>query len=165
LHNRSLHHRSPGIIGAALIDPQLPYSLIIDGLHLCPETILLCWRCNPNGLILVSDATEALGLPAGSYKLGTLEIEVQGKQIYLAGTRTIAGSNLNLNKAVRLLHSITHCSKVEALEAASLKPAKFIQIYPQKGTLAIGSDADFVVLSDQLEVESTYIGGELAWSH
>lgn len=158
------HHRNPGIVGAALIDPQLPYSLIVDGIHLCPETISLCWRCNPNGLILISDATEALGLPDGSYKLGTLEIELQGDQIYLSGSRTIAGSNLNLNKAVRLLHSIAKCSKVEALEAASLKPAKLIKVHPQKGTLAIGSDADFVVLSDELQVEATYVGGELAWN-
>lgn len=158
------HHRNPSIVGAVLIDPLLPYSLIVDGIHLCPEAVLLCWRSNPAGLILISDATEALGLPEGSYKLGTQDIEVHGEQIYLSGTDTIAGSNLNLNKAVRMLHTITKCSKAEALEAASLKPAKSIQAYPSKGTLAIGADADFVILSDELEVEATYLGGELGWS-
>jgi len=159
------HHRDPGIVGAALIDPLLPYSLIVDGVHLCPESILLCWRCNPDGLILVSDATEALGLPAGSYKLGSQDVEAEEERgVYISGTKTIAGSNLNLSKAVRLLCAITKCSKADALEAASLKPAKLIQAYPAKGTLAIGADADFVILSDELEVESTYVDGELAWS-
>jgi N-acetylglucosamine-6-phosphate deacetylase len=157
------HHRSPAIVGAALIDPSLPYSLILDGIHLSRESVLLCWYCNPSGLILISDATEALGLPEGNYKLGTLDIEVHGEQIYLAGTRTIAGSNLNLSKAVRMLHAITGCSKAEALSAASLKPAQLIQAYPNKGTLAVGADADFILLSDELEVEATYVGGELAW--
>lgn len=160
----SYHHRSPGLVGTALINPGLPYSLIVDGVHLCSETIRLCWRCNPNGLILISDATEALGLPDGKYKLGTLEIDAYNDHLYLSGTSTIGGSNLNLNKAVRLLHSITQCSQVEALEAASLQPAKFIKIYPQKGTLEVGADADFIILSEALEVESTYVGGELAWS-
>lgn len=158
------HHRSPAIVGAVLIDPLIPYSLILDGIHLCPESVLLCWHCNPKGLILISDATEALGLPEGHYKLGTLDIEVHGERVCLSGTSTIAGSNLNLSKAVRLLHSITKCSKAEALSAASARPAKLIQVYPQKGTLEVGADADFIILSDDLEVEATYLGGELAWS-
>lgn len=158
------HHRDPGIVGAALIDPSLPYSLILDGIHLAPETVLLCWRCNPHGLILVSDATEALGLSEGRYKLGTLEIEKCENCIYLPGTRTIAGSNLDLNSAVRMLYSITDCSIAEALEAASLNPAKLIEAYPSKGTLTPGADADFVILSDALEVQATYLGGELCWS-
>lgn len=157
------HHRDPAIVGSALLNPLLPYSLIVDGVHLCPESVLLCWRCNPKGLILISDATQALGLPDGNYKLGTLDIEMHGEQIYLSGTNTIAGSNLNLSKAVRLLHAFTHCSKAEALEAASLKPAQFIQIFPSKGTLAVGADADFILLTDDLEVEATYLGGQLAW--
>ncbi len=157
------HHRNPGIIGSALIDPSLPYSLIVDGVHLSPEAVLLCWRCNPQGLILISDATEALGLPDGNYQLGTLEIESRAGQIYLAGTRTIAGSCLDLAKAVRMFRAITQCSIAEALEAASLKPAQLIGIYPAKGTLETGADADFIVLSDELAVLSTYIGGELAW--
>jgi N-acetylglucosamine-6-phosphate deacetylase len=157
------HHRNPSIVGAALINPSLPYSLILDGVHLSPESVRLCWYCNPNGLILISDATEALGLPEGNYKLGTLDIEVQGDQVCLRGTQTIAGSNLNLSKAVRRLHSITQCSKAEALSAASLKPAQLIHAYPKKGTLEIGADADFIILSEELEVEATYVGGELAW--
>jgi N-acetylglucosamine-6-phosphate deacetylase len=156
-------HRQSGIIGAALISPQIPYSLIVDGVHINAETVVLCWKCNPEGLILISDATEALGLPEGRYKLGTNAIEVKGDAIYLVGTTTIAGSNLRLDKGVRLLHALTRCSKEEALEAASLKPAKLLELYPKKGSLSPGADADFVVLTEDLEVDATYVGGTLAW--
>jgi N-acetylglucosamine-6-phosphate deacetylase len=117
------HHRNPAIIGSALIRPSLPYSLIVDGVHLCPETVALAFHCNPNGLILISDATEALGLPDGTYQLGTQTTELRKGQIFLSGTNTLAGSNLNLHQAVRNLISFTGCSIEFALEAASLKPA------------------------------------------
>lgn len=155
------HHRNPGIIGAALIEPSLSYSLIADGVHLSPETLSLCWRCNPEGLVLISDATEALGLPSGKYQLGTMGIEVENERVYLVGTKTIAGSALSLDKAVRRLRAVTRCSIAQALEAASLKPAKLIQIYPSKGTLETGADADFLILTDELYIRATYIGGEL----
>lgn len=158
------HHRSPSIIGSALFSPSLPYSIIVDGIHLCPEAVQLCWSCNRAGLILISDATEALGLIDGAYKLGTLDIEVRQGQIYLTGTHTLAGSNLNLNAAVCNLHAITKCTLAEALEAASLKPAQLIQAWPAKGTLQIGADADLIVLTDDLQVEATYIAGKLAWT-
>ncbi|MCE5294450.1 MAG: N-acetylglucosamine-6-phosphate deacetylase [Chlamydiales bacterium] len=161
----SFHHRSPSIIGSALFYPTLPYSVIVDGIHLCPEAVQLCWSCNKDGLILISDATEALGLIDGAYKLGTLDIEVRQGQIYLAGTQTLAGSNLNLNAAVCNLHAITKCTPAEALEAASLKPAQLIQAWPTKGTLQIGADADLIVLTDDLQVEATYIAGKLCWSN
>lgn len=161
---KPFHHREPGIPGAALLQPQLPYTLILDGAHLASETLMLCWKCNPEGMILVTDATEILGLPDGKYQLGSMNIEAYNDRVYVANTHTIAGSRLSLDKAVRTLHRLTGCSLAAALEAASLKPAQFAGLYPAKGVLAIGSDADFILLSDALDVEATYIGGTLVWS-
>ncbi|MBI3508664.1 MAG: N-acetylglucosamine-6-phosphate deacetylase [Chlamydiia bacterium] len=160
---KSYHHREAGIIGAVLLNPQIPYSIILDGIHISAETALLCWKCNPEGLILVSDATQVLGLPDGDYWLGSMEIESIGDRVCLKGTRTIAGSKLHLDQAVRSLHQITNCSVVQALQAASLKPAQLAGLYPIKGTLSVGSDADFLFLSDALQVEATYIQGECVW--
>lgn len=159
----SFHHRDPGIVGAALVNPKIPYSLIVDGVHLAPDTVKLCWQCNADGLVLISDATEALGLPEGHYKLGMQDIEVYDDQIYLSGTRTLAGSNLNMSKAVRLLKEYTGCTNEEALLSASLKPSKLVGVYPRKGHLGEGADADFIVLSDDLNVDATYVGGERAF--
>lgn len=157
------HHREPGIVGAALIDPQIAYTVIADGNHLAPETVAMSYKCNPEGLILVTDATEALGRSEGVYRLGPLEIDCLEEALYVRGTNTLAGSKLSLDKAVKRLCEYTECSKAFALEAASLKPAIVSGLYPIKGTFTIGADADFVAFSEDLSIEATYIGAEKVW--
>ncbi len=154
-----LHHREPGVIGAVLMKKGFMYSVIADPHHLHPRTLELAWRLNPDGLVLVSDAMAALGLPAGLYHLGTMQVEVEGGKATIFGTKTLAGSIIALDSAVRYLISSTGCSKVEAIEAATLKPATLLSIQHQKGTLRIGADADFILLDDDLVVHATYING------
>jgi len=63
----------------------------------------------------------------------------------------------------RDFHSMPGCSLVEALEAATLHPAQLLGITSKKGTLDSGTDADFILLDDELNVRATYIAGELVW--
>lgn len=155
------HHRNPGIIGAVLTNPNMYYSVIADGHHLHPATLRMAWRSHPEGLVLVSDAIEALGLPSGSYRLGTKEIEVKNDKAYVAGTKVLAGSVLSMDAAVRYLRSCTGCSIPQALEAASYKPAQVLGI-KTKGTLEEGADADFLFLDDDLYVRACFIAGQQA---
>lgn len=154
-----LHHRFPGLIGAVLNRPGFFYSLISDGAHLHPVTIRLARRCQPKGLTLVSDATSALGMTQGTYSLGIKKIEVRNCKGYVEGTETFGGSIQGMDAAVRNFQKFTDCSTIEALEAASLKPAQILGIYPKKGALNIGSDADFVLLNETLDVQACYING------
>ena len=55
------------------------------------------------------------------------------------------------------------CTKVQALEAASLHPAQVLGITNRKGTLDYGTDADLVILDDELKIMATYIAGECVW--
>lgn len=158
------HHREPGIVGAVLTNDQIFYSLIVDGHHVHPASIRLAWRSNPEGLILVTDAIRALGLPSGDYRLGEVEIFVEGGKSMVKGTKTLAGSVLSMDEAVRHLRSYTGCSIVQALESASYKPAKLLGMERTKGTLGEGADADFIVLDDQLRIHASFVLGELAWS-
>lgn len=158
-----LHHRQPGIVGAVLSDPSIYYSLIADGIHLHPATIKMAWEAQPKGLFLITDAIQALGLPEGIYHLGHMEVEVQKNGAYIPGTKTIAGSVLSMDAAVRFFQASTGCSLVEAIEAASLKPAQVLGIQDCKGSLQVGADADFIVLDDDLQVQATYVMGQLAW--
>ena len=155
----SLHHREPGIIGAVLTNSEMHYSVIADGIHLHPATLKLAWLANPKGLILVTDAMEALGLEDGQYRLGNKEVAVKEGKAVISGTNTLAGSVISMDAAVRYLHKATGCSIVEAIEAASLKPAEVLGMAGVKGSLDVGSDADFIFLDDQLNVRSCYIGG------
>lgn len=155
----SFHHRDPGIIGTALTHPDLSFSIIADPHHLHPKTIQLAWQMAPHKLILISDAIAALGLPSGSYQLASLNVEVQDNKAVIQGTDTLAGSVTGLDEAVRYLYNSSNCSKADAIESASYKPAKLLNIEKTKGHLEVGADADIVILDHDLYVKATFIKG------
>lgn len=159
----SIHHRNPGIIEAILTNDSMFYSIIADTIHVKPSVIDLAWRSNPKGLCLVTDAMQALGQPPGVYCLGTMSVDVGTHGAYISGTRTLAGSVLSLDEAVRNFRKSTNCSLVDSLEAASLKPAKVLGIDTIKGNLNAECDADFIIVDDDLHVHASYVAGQLAW--
>ncbi|XP_051844079.1 N-acetylglucosamine-6-phosphate deacetylase [Antechinus flavipes] len=162
------HHRDPGIVGLLTSD-QIPpgrqvfFGMIADGIHTNPAALRIAHRAHPKGLVLVTDAIPALGLGNGRHTLGQQDVEVDGLTCCVAGTKTLCGSVAPLDACVRHFLHATGCSVEMALEAATLHPAQLLGIEKQKGTLDFGSDADFVVLDDSLNVKATYIAGELVW--
>lgn len=134
-----------------------------DLIQIHPITIQFAWKTQPKGLFLVTDAIQALGLSEGHYHLGAMEVDVQKNRALITGTEILAGSVLSMDLAVRFFKLCTKCSIVDAIEAASLKPATILGIQDSKGNLNEGSDADFIVLDDELHVQATYISGHLAW--
>ncbi|KAG7305591.1 hypothetical protein JYU34_009678 [Plutella xylostella] len=160
------HHRDPGLVGllAATLPKQIYYGIISDGLHTHPASLRIACKTNPEGLILVSDAIAALGLPDGDYRIGPQAMIVKNNQAYVAGTNTLCGSMAALDECVRVLKKSTECSLEYALEAATLHPARALGIEHKKGTLNYGSDADFVMLHpESLQVHSTWIAGECVY--
>lgn len=74
-------------------------------------------------------------------------------------------SHLFHNRAIYFISiHISDCSLVFAIEAATLQPAKCLGIENTKGTLNFGADADFVMLNDDLRVQSTWISGNRVYS-
>lgn len=136
------------------------YGIIADGVHTHPAALRIAYRSNPDGLILVTDAISALGFSEGRHYIGQLAIDVRHCRAYIANTDTLCGSIAPMDECVRIFRKSTDCSLVYALEAASLNPAKCINIEKQKGTLNFGADADFVLVDDNLRVISTWIAGE-----
>ncbi|ORX66265.1 Metallo-dependent hydrolase [Linderina pennispora] len=179
------HHRDPGVIGllgaadkqaldadgvAGASAPNTFYGLICDGIHVHPNTVKIAYRAHPAGAILVTDAMGAMGLPDGQYKLGNMSVDVKPMEdvkdgpraAVIQGTSTLAGSIVTLIECVRNFHKFTQCSVVEAIEAATLHPALMLGIADRKGSLAFGCDADIVLLTDDLHVDSVFVRGELA---
>ncbi|KAK6475994.1 N-acetylglucosamine-6-phosphate deacetylase-like [Huso huso] len=162
------HHRDPGIVGLLTSD-QLPpgrsvyYGMIADGIHTNPAALRIAHRAHPTGLVLVTDAIPAMGLPPGKHTLGQQVIEIQGLNAYVAGTKTLCGSIATMDMCVRHFLQASGCTVEAALEAASLHPAQLLGVSDRKGTLHYGSDADFVFLDDSLNVRATYIAGEQVW--
>lgn len=154
-----LHHREPGTAGVALTDERVHAGVIVDGVHVHPVAVALALRALGERLVLVTDAVAALGMPPGPQVLGRAEVTVGEEGVRLAGG-TLAGSNLAMAQAVRNLVRFTGCAPEVALAAASAAPARVLGD-PCRGALAAAARADVVLLTEDLEVVATVVGGEL----
>ncbi|MGG1675985.1 N-acetylglucosamine-6-phosphate deacetylase [Neobacillus sp. NRS-1170] len=160
---RGLHHREPGVVGAAFLRDELKAEIIVDGVHVRPEMVKLAYKEKQSeGLILITDSMRAKCLKNGMYDLGGQEVTVKdGKAVLADGT--LAGSILKLGHAVKNILAYTGCSLEEAVEMVSVNPAKQLNIFEHKGSIAAGKDADIVILDDKMEVFMTFCRGTLAY--
>ena len=157
LDHRTLDHRSPGILGAVLTDRRVSADIIADGVHLHPAVVkLFAGAKGPEQTVLITDAISATGMPDGRYRLGSFEVDVCDGKCMSNGK--LAGSVLTMDRAVRNLARFAEWDLSQAVAAASRNPARVARI-ADKGVLAVGVDADFVVLSPAGEVLRTFIGG------
>jgi N-acetylglucosamine-6-phosphate deacetylase len=108
--------------------------------------------------MLVTDAMSHVGSEQIELQFAGMQISRKGNKLTIEGGR-LAGSALDMASAVRNSVKNLHCSIQEAIKMASTTPATFLGLQ-QKGYLAPGFDADWVVLTDQYYVNATYIGGE-----
>lgn len=155
-----LHQFEPGLVGAILSEPGLRFGLIPDGIHVHPALIQLIWKLTgPGRMTLVSDAMSALGREPGRYRLGDhQEIVVDGTSARLPDG-VLAGSILAQNVALHNLIAFTGCSLEEALTCMTSTPADLLGLSGEIGRLAPGCKADFVLLTPELDVVSTFVDG------
>jgi N-acetylglucosamine-6-phosphate deacetylase len=157
LDHRTLDHRSPGILAAVLTDRRVSADIIADGVHLDPAIVkLVASAKGPEQTVLITDAISATGMPDGRYRLGSFAVDVRDGKCMADGK--LAGSVLTMDRAVRNLARFAEWDLSQAVAAASRNPARVARI-ANKGVLAAGADADFVVLNPEGEVLRTFIGG------
>ena len=154
-----LLHRDPGVVGAALTDERVSAELIADTFHVSRHLFPLVAKMKGDKLVLITDCTRAGGLADGEYTLGGQPIFVKGIECRLADG-TIAGSVLKLNCAVRNLLENTNLPLWEAVNAASLNPARHIGLDGRKGSLEPGKDADIAICDRDFNIRRTIRGGE-----
>lgn len=158
-----LHHREPGVVGAAL-DSDAYVELICDGVHLHPAFVRLVAKVKGyDRICLVTDAISAAGLPDGEYVLGGLPVFVQ-EGVARLSDGTLAGSTLTMDRAVKNFMEFTGCSLPEAVRCATLNPARLLGIDHRKGSLAVGKDADLVIFDEDLTVQYTILGGKIVYA-
>lgn len=165
------HHRDPGLVGLLGSSEKNGfkrpfYSIIADGIHVHRNSVKIAHDAHPNGSILITDGMAGMGLNQGEHHLhfGSQNVFIsQRSEAFLEGTSTLAGSVMTMPHCVRNFRDFTGCSLEEALLAASLHPAQVLGIQRQKGTLAFGADADFIVCDDDLNIRATFVNGQLAW--
>ncbi|MGB5962836.1 MAG: N-acetylglucosamine-6-phosphate deacetylase [Coleofasciculaceae cyanobacterium] len=123
----SLHHREPGLLGAALINPHVSCGFIADGQHICTTMIQLLLSAGgyEKGLFLVSDALAPIGLADGVYPWDTRQIEVINGTARLADG-TLSGTTLPLLVGVQNLVKWGVCGVESAISLATEAPRKAI---------------------------------------
>jgi N-acetylglucosamine-6-phosphate deacetylase len=121
-----LHHREPGMLGAAIVDPRVMCGFIADGEHICPTMLkLLLQASGPTGLFLVSDALSPLGLPDGRYPWDSRSITVTNGTARL-DDGTLSGTTLPLFQGVQNLVEWEICSIETAINLATIAPRQAI---------------------------------------
>src|SRR3954451_16244511 len=155
---RPFQHRDPGIVGAALARDDVVVSIILDGIHLAPETAKTVWRAARGRTALVTDAITGAGVADGSYSLGNLDVHVHEGTVR-GPDGVLAGSVLTMIEAVQNLLELD-VPFGEAVEAASSTSARVLGD-AELGRLDVGLPADVVVLTDNAEIERVLVAGEL----
>jgi N-acetylglucosamine-6-phosphate deacetylase len=157
---RGIHHREGGVVGACLLSGQVVCELIADGHHVDVEVMkLIVQTKGKHHIALITDAIAATGKPAGNYQLGGLDIIVQDGKSVLADGHTLAGSTLTMDVAVSNMVRKVGVSLSDAIEMASTVPARELGLESSKGAIAIGYDADLVLLDESLTVTRTIVNG------
>lgn len=157
---RRFTHRDPGITGVALTRADVVVELIVDFVHLAPETVLGAHFAAGHRFALVTDAIAAAAHGPGEYRLGNRTIHVDGTAARLPDG-TLAGSILTMDQAVRNLLSLG-IPLPEAVAAATSIPATLAG-RPELGTLRPGTPADVAVLDDGHRVVRTLLAGREVW--
>lgn len=154
-----IHHRNPGVIGAAAEEPDVSAELICDGLHVHESAIRMGFKLFPGRICLISDSLRCAGMPNGEYTLGGQRIHLSDN-IAKLDDGTIAGSAANLYQC--MLNAIRFgIDKVTAINAATINPARAIGMSDVIGSIEPGKYADFIVCDEALNIRSVYTGGKL----
>jgi N-acetylglucosamine-6-phosphate deacetylase len=154
-----LHHREPGVAGAALTEPALIAELVADGIHVHPAVMrLLVQAKGRDGVMLVTDSMSAADMPDGAYRFGGHEVQVRNGIARLTDG-TLASSTLTMDGAVRTMISACGISLTDAIYMGATTPAAAIGYGNTKGRIAPGYDADLAVFTSSLHPQATWVGG------
>lgn len=157
---RGLHHRDPGVVGAALSLGQFD-ELICDGHHVHPVSAGIVMKAaGPDKTVLITDCMRAGGLGDGPSSLGEFDVIVKNGAAKLKDSGNLAGSVLELIQAVQNVVDWGLAAPEQAIRMASFNPAASVGIDHLCGQIKTGLPADFIVLDDHLQLQATYINGQ-----
>lgn len=155
---RPFTHRDPGVIAAVMTEPDVTAEIISDLVHVAAPAIqILLGVKGFDTVIAITDGIAAAGMPDGTYRLGTLEVTVKDG-VCRNSEGKLAGSTLTLDRALRNLVSLG-VPFGDAVRMMTILPARRLGLAGKKGIIAVGSDADLVVLTSDLRVAGVMARG------
>lgn len=157
----ALHHREPGLAGAALSDQRITMGLIPDGVHVHAGLVRHIWHSASQRIAIVSDAQAALGMPDGEYLLGDTTLTVANGEARRSDGR-LAGSVLAMDQALRNIQAWTNSPLEQILPAFTTIPANLLGL-AHYGRIAINNPADLVIFDQHYQVVATIVGGNIVY--
>jgi len=124
-----LGSRDPGLVGAALHSNVLHAGVIADGIHVHTANLEMIFRTknNADSLFLVSDAMAVAGSDEQEFLLNDRRVVRENGRLSLEDG-TLAGADLDLVTAIKMLTNDAGVPMETALRAATAVPAALINI-------------------------------------
>ena len=159
-----LHHRDVGVVGSALLNDELNCEIICDTIHVSVPAIKLVIKNKPHEKItLITDSMRAKRLPDGKSELGGQLVIVNNGEARLENG-ALAGSVLKMNEAIKNLVTKVGVPFTDAIDFATINPAKNLGVYDKTGSIKVGKTADLVVLNKEtFEVLMTIREGKVIY--
>lgn len=154
-----LHHRDPGVVGAALTSADATAELIADGIHVHPAALRVAVTAMPRRIALVTDSMRASGLAEGTYSLYAHEVTVAGGAARLSDG-TLAGSVLTMADAVRNMIELAGLPADTVIPLATEVPARIAGASDRKGRIVRRYDADLLQMNERFEIERVWVRGD-----
>lgn len=155
-----LHHREPGVAGAAMFHDQCYTELVCDGVHVHKVAANILARTKgKDKVMLITDSVSVKGFAPGTYKSGDAVVILDEEGHVTTPSGTISGSTNRLNKVLRYAIKEAKIDPVAAYNACTKNPCELLGIN-NKGKIWPGYDADIAVFNEDYDVIATYIKGK-----
>ncbi|MBR2143343.1 N-acetylglucosamine-6-phosphate deacetylase [Anaerovibrio sp.] len=157
------HHREPGVVGAAM-DTDVYCEIIVDNIHCAPAAQRIVYRLKGlERIALITDSMRACGLGDGESELGGQRVFVKNQRATLADG-TIAGSILTMDRAIYNYAANLNIPVWQAVESATMTPARALGLDHIVGSLSPGKYADMVIFDERVNIAMTFRGGKVVFS-
>ncbi len=160
---KPIHHREIGTVGSAMLIDELNCEAICDLIHLSAPAIKLLIKNKPHDKVtLITDSMRAKHLKDGLSELGGQTVIVKNGEARLENG-TLAGSILKMNDAIKNIVLSCDVPFTDAIDFATINPAKNLKVDKDMGTIEVGKLANFAVLTEEFRVALTIREGNIIY--
>lgn len=163
-------YRYAGVVEASYLIDGMDVEIIADGVHLPKSLLQFVYKFKGSDRIaLCTDSMRGAGMPDGESILGSLEkgqkVIIEDGVAKLPDRTAFAGSVATTDRLVRTMVQLAEVPLVEAVKMMTLTPARIMKLDNNKGSVAIGKDADFVIFDDNINVSHTILEGNVIYGN